>query len=243
MEVITTAFLISAFFGGVIMFFAPCTFPIVPAFLASLVSKDVRNTQEHEVFIRTIFFTVGFSIIFVLLGMVSAVAGTFLRGYEDWFLDIGGVIIILFGLSLFDIPILKNSFQRIKIPQIEKGRIVRPLLLGIIFGIGWSPCAGPLLASILLLASQTGTALAGGVLLFVFSVGLAIPFIVTGAMYGKAYSFFNGFSKHHKKIAFISGIFLIIIGVSLIFRGSLLFTEVGFFFYDLFGIVPMCEYY
>jgi cytochrome c-type biogenesis protein len=238
--------MISAFAGGVAMFLAPCTLPIVPAFLASMVPDEKCLNHQREIFIRTVLFTVGFSVVFVVLGMLSGYFGATLTVYKSILAQIGSMFIIAFGLMLigvFQIPVLRNAFQRIRVPKMKKGRVIRPIVLGVVFALGWSPCAGPLLASILLLASQTGTVVEGGVLLMIFSLGLAVPFILTGALFAQSTHFFASYAKYQKHISIVSGVFLIVLGFSLLFSQTLLFSDVGFALYDFFGVVPMCYYY
>lgn len=246
MPELSLAFLLSAFVGGFVMFLAPCTLPIVPAFIASMMPDAVSKNPRREIIIRTIAFTIGFACVFVLLGILSGFLGAALSVYKQTLTQIGAVFIIIFGfalLGLFEIPFLKQSFQRLRVPSMKKGRVFRPALLGVVFALGWSPCAGPVLASILLLASQTGTAVQGGLLLGLFSLGLAIPFILVGALYAHLLGFFDLYTKYHRTISVISGVFLIFLGGSLLFTESLMFSTFGFAMYDFFGIAPMCTYY
>lgn len=243
---ISLVFAISAFSAGVAMFLAPCTFPIVPAFLASMVPDTEGEHYDREMLLRTIVFTVGFGVVFTLFGVLSGFLGSTLIVYKSTLSQIGAVAIIIFGLALlgvFDIPILKHSFQRLRVPIIKKGRVLRPAFLGVVFALGWSPCAGPLLVSILLLASQTGTVLEGGILLAIFSLGLAVPFIFVGSLYAYSLRFFNIYEKYYKLISTISGLLLLVLGISLLFTQTIIYTQFGYMLYDAFGIVPMCSYY
>jgi cytochrome c-type biogenesis protein len=243
---LSLTFAFSAFLGGIIMFLAPCTLPLVPAFLASLAPESKASHHEREVLIRTVIFSLGFSIVFVLLGILSGFLGAALALYKQVLTQVGAVLIIVFGLSLlgvFQIPILKSSFQRLRVPKMEKGRFVRPFLFGVVFALGWSPCAGPLLASILLLASQTGTVVQGGLLLALFSLGLALPFMLTGMLYAHAVGFFNLYEKYYRHISMVSGAFLVLLGGGLLFGMSLLLSDFGFMLYDILGIAPICTYY
>ncbi len=243
---ISVTFAISAFVGGLLMFLAPCTFPLIPAFLASMMPEGVCKNYRSEILIRTIVFSFGFAVVFTILGMLSGIFGSAIAEYKTLLIQIGGISIIILGLMIlgvFELPFLKNTFQRLRLPQMKKGRVLRPLLLGIIFALGWSPCAGPILASILLLASQSGTVLEGGILLALFSSGLALPFILTGLLYAHTTSFFSTNGAYIKYVSIVSGALLIVLGVTLFFSQSLVFTEVGFFLYNILGIAPMCTYY
>ena len=245
MHELSLILMVSAFAGGVVMFLAPCTLPIVPAFLVSLVPDAVRHNKRREITIRTISFTFGFSIIFFLFGLLSAYLGSWIAHYKVIFSQVGSVLIILFGLAIlgvFELPLLKNTFQRIRVPHMEKGRFARPLLLGVVFALGWSPCAGPILASILLLASQSATLMQGGVLLLTFSLGLAVPFILTGLLYAQSVHAFTGYARYERYLSKFSGVFLIVLGVSLLSSQSILMSDFGFQIYHFFGLAPLCVY-
>lgn len=239
-------FIVSAFVGGVAMFLAPCTLPIVPAFLASMVPDSLYAHRRQEIVVRTVMFVLGFSVIFFIFGLLSAYFGSSVASYRTSLAQIGSVFIILFGLTLFglfELPFLKRAFQRVRMPSLKKGRVARPLVMGVVFALGWSPCSGPLLASILLLATQSSTVWSGGVLLLVFSFGLSIPFIFTGLLYAQSAHMFEGYMRYERYITKGSGIFLVLLGVLLLTQQNFLMSTVGFKLYDMLGIVPMCTYY
>jgi len=243
---ISVIFALSAFAGGIAMFLAPCTFPLVPAFLASMVPNKLDKHYDKEMLIRTLMFSLGFTVVFTTLGLLSGVLGASLIPYKTLLLKIGAVAIIVLGLSLmgaFNIPYLNRSFQRLRVPVLKKDRYIRPSLVGVVFALGWSPCAGPILVSILLLASQTGTALEGGILLAFFSLGLAVPFILIGSLYAYTIGVFKWYEKYHKIVSLLSGGLLVALGATLLVSGSLLFANFGYTFYEFFGIAPMCMYY
>jgi cytochrome c-type biogenesis protein len=235
----------TAFIGGVLMFLAPCTLPLVPAFIASLVpgKQNVIDNYKRRVLQRTILFSAGFTLIFVLFGIFTGLFGSKIASYKLLLSQIGGVFIIIFGLALlnlFQIPFLtKSGNVGSKIPFQTYGSFA-PLILGIVFALGWTPCAGPILASILFLASDSGTILQGGILLFIFSMGLAVPFILVGVFLGYTSKLLLFYERFHKVIGGVSGVFLITLGVFLVFGQSIVVTSWGFALYSFFGYMPMC---
>ncbi len=243
---ISLVFIISSFIAGVLMFLAPCTFPLVPAFIASMMPESVCKNPQKEILIRTIVFSLGFSGVFVLLGILGGIFGSVFIAYKELLTKVGALIILIFGFSMlgiFDVPFFKNSFQRLHVPKMKKGRVVRPALLGTVFALGWSPCAGPILVSILVLASQGETVMEGGLLLGIFSLGLSLPFILTGLLYGHISGFFGLYDTHYVYVSYISGALLVLLGTVLFFMHGQIFTQVGIFLYSVLGIAPMCTYY
>ena len=231
------------------MFLAPCTLPLVPAFLVSLMPGDRGNTNKsgytRELLMKTVLFSSGFTLVFVLFGILTGFFGAVFMSYKLILSQIGGVFIIIFGFSLLNIvriPVAQNSVSQIGKIILKKNNISTSLILGGLFALGWTPCAGTILISILLLASQSGTAFHGGMLLAVFSLGLAVPFILVGALYAHTVSVFNFYETYRSSITIVSGIFLVTIGFILLFGYSLAMTQWGFQLYSFFGFTPMCTY-
>ncbi len=240
---LSSTILLSAFTAGILMSFAPCTLPLIPAFLASLVPPN-NKSKLTSLLIQSIYFCFGFSFVFICFGILAGYAGSVLSTYKLILSQIGAVFIIIFALSLFNI--IKLPFK-IKIFNATKNttratQSYTPVVLGSLFALGWSPCAGPLLVSILLLASNLGTAMQGGVLLAIFSLGLSLPFILLGALYGHTLSFFKLYEQHYQKIRIVSGVFLLSVGIIMLFGQSFRMTEFGFMVYNFFGYIPMCTY-
>ncbi|OGN08550.1 MAG: hypothetical protein A3J46_03805 [Candidatus Yanofskybacteria bacterium RIFCSPHIGHO2_02_FULL_41_11] len=222
---------ISSFIAGIFTFFAPCTLPLVPAFLGiisgvkgsgSLSAGDL-TLYRWRIFRNAIFYVLGFSLVFILFG-VSFTFLTQALGLKDWLQRIGGVFIVLFGLMLMgwlQFPFLSQGRQ-IRASQVfNSASLINSFFLGALFALGWSPCVGPLLGSVLLLASTTGTVIEGTFLLVVFTIGLGLPFLLTALLIGKAFSTFRSASssaqwgKMLEAINKIAGIFLIFLGVLL----------------------------
>ncbi len=220
------ALIVSSFVAGIFTFFAPCTLPLVPAFLGVIagVGQEELNDKEKmrklrwRIFNNAVFYVLGFSIIFVLFGVAFSFLGKVVI-VRDLLQRIGGILIILFGLVL--VGLLKigwlSSEKQIHAPKLfQSASKANSFGIGALFALGWSPCVGPLLGSVLLLASGSSTVIQGTFLLIVFSLGLAIPFLVTALLIGKAFSAFSRWSKALKIINIIAGAFLITLGILLV---------------------------
>ena len=219
----------SAFIGGLLTFLAPCTLPLVPAYLGFIggVSGKVRRetavARPHErlfLLINALFFVLGFSVVFVGYGLVSGAFGSMLIIHRELFARVGGVLIVLFGLSLLDVFPMGKFFQNMSRPLprwVRAGTAGGAFLLGFLFALGWSPCLGPILGSILVLAATGGHAFQGAFLLGVYSLGLGVPFIILAAIYGSAFSYIPRLSRFVPIAAWIGAWVLIVLGLLLVF--------------------------
>ncbi|MBI4435288.1 sulfite exporter TauE/SafE family protein [Candidatus Uhrbacteria bacterium] len=224
-----SSLLLPAFVAGILTFLAPCTLPLVPAYLGFISgagAKDFQNPAlrpmiRRRVLLNGLFYVLGFSIIFVSLGVLFGVSGAALAQYQDVLTKIGGVFILFFGLYLVGalerIPALQaflSRDRRFRFPQmLRPGSPVSSLIFGATFAFGWTPCVGPILGSILLLASTTATAMQGALLLSVFSVGLAIPFLLIAAGVGHATHTVGRLSRLLPYVSLVGGILLLVLGV------------------------------
>lgn len=220
-------FIISTFFAGILTFLAPCTLPLVPAYLGFIsgIDQDALKNPEtargarRKIFLNGVAFIVGFSLVFITFGILAGIAGQVLAPYRIWLARIGGVLVILFGLFMlgfFKLPFFQSD-KRIPIPKwLTLGRPSSSLFIGGTFALGWTPCVGPILGSVLLLAGTSATAVQGGFLLAVFSLGLAIPFLLIALVFSRATKYINAISKYLKWISIIGGIFLILLGALLV---------------------------
>ena len=239
--------IVSSFVAGMFTFFAPCTLPLVPAFLGVISGVDQKDLQDPEkakqarkkIFLNAVFYVLGFSLIFILFGIAFSFLGQILV-FRVWIQRIGGVLIILFGLVLLGIlkiPILNRDHQ-IRVPKLfQKQGKTNSFAIGALFAFGWSPCVGPLLGTILLLASGSSTVLQGTVLLVLFSLGLAVPFLLTAFLAGRAFSAFSRWGKVLTAVNAIGGIFLIGLGILMV---SDQFTNV---FNSLRGALEITPFY
>jgi len=229
----------AAFLAGVLMFLAPCTLPLVPGYLAFIsgvpdISKGVPFVRAR-VMHNAVAYVLGFSIVFILLGVFAAGIGAFLGPWRDMLGRAAGAIIILFGLTmlgLFRLPFLSRE-RHIRIPKfLTLGHPQSSFLLGVLFAIGWSPCIGPILGTILLFASSSATAFQGALLLAVFSAGLGLPFLLTALLITHVQSAFTKFAGFARVLSFAGGIILILLGILMLFGNMGLLIQWGFSLFD-----------
>lgn len=219
-----------AFVSGVITFFAPCTLPLVPAFLgviAGVGQQDLEDPEKIEqmrwkIFINAVFYVLGFSTIFILFGIAFSLLGT-ISSIQVWIQRIGGVLIILFGLFIvgaLKVSWLNTQKQFHSVKLFKTASMINSFGIGALFALGWSPCVGPILGGILLLASTSGSILQGTILLISFAAGLGLPFLLTSLLVGKAMKVFSRMGKVLTIINAIAGAFLIILGTLLLLGQS-----------------------
>lgn len=216
--------IVSAFLAGVAMFFAPCTLPLVPAFLAtvagvnptSLQGADQSRVVRWRIFKTAIAFVVGFSAIFILLGIGVTAIGQ-VPQIRIWFQRFAGVAMITFGSTLLDLLRLP-SFET-KLPLFSSWRERLPFLhsafVGVAFGLAWSPCIGPILGSVLFLAAGSSTIGQGTFLLFIFALGQAVPFILSALFIGHLMGSITRWAKVAQIVNRIAGAMLVIFGILL----------------------------
>ncbi len=232
--------IVPAFIAGILTFLAPCTLPIVPGYLAFISGTSLEDLKDPakskkvrwKIFLNGLFFVSGFSAVFILLGtLVGLVGATVLVPYRLWLGRIGGIFVIIFGL--FMLNVLKIAFlaqeKQFKAPAIfKRGQPLNSFILGSAFAFGWTPCVGPILGSILFLASTSATALQGGLLLTVFSAGLAIPFLAIALGIGGASRYIDNISRYLNFVSIIGGVFLIFLGVLLLTGNIALLISWGY---------------
>ncbi len=212
---------ITAFLGGLLSFLSPCVLPLIPSyvsFITGISFEDFKTGDKKKIrkltLINSSAFVLGFSTVFILLGVFSSVVGKFLAVYYDHIRIIGGSIIILLGLYVMGI--LKLDFlsyeKRVHLQSKPKGHF-GSYIVGLTFGAGWTPCIGPILGSILLITSTSGSAVQGFWFLLVYSLGLAIPFMITSLAINSFISHFTAIQKYMRLIMILSGLLLIAFGV------------------------------
>ena len=214
---------IVAFSTGMLSFFSPCILPLVPSYLIFISGITFDNYNELEfkkyrkiVLIHSISFIFGFSVVFVSLGISSSLIGKFLSTYQTYITRFGGLILILMGLyylNIIRIPML-NHEKIIHLKEKPVG-LLGSFIIGITFSVGWTPCVGPALSSILIIASTTQNILEGIYLLSLYSLGLAIPFIISALIFDRLFTLLKRFSHIVRYSMKVMGILLIIIGVLL----------------------------
>ena len=250
---LSIGFILASFFAGLLTFLAPCTLPLVPAYLGfisgvdqdALKNPETAKTARRKIFQNGLAFIVGFSLVFIVFGVLAGFAGTALAPYRIWLARVGGVLVILFGLfmlGVFKLSIFQTD-KRIPIPKwLTLGKPSSSLFIGGTFALGWTPCVGPILGSILLLAGTSGTAFTGGIMLTVFSTGLAIPFLLIALAFSKATAYIDRISKYLKAVSVIGGIFLILLGLLLATDNFGLTIQYGYELFDFINYEGLLDY-
>ena len=198
------------FLEGVLTFISPCLLPMLPLYVSYFAGGGNRSTSKTLK--SALGFVTGFTIIFVAMGALAGVLGGFLREYKTIVNIVLGLLVILFGLSflgVFNLSFFKGSNKSV---NTENMGFFSALLFGIIFSIGWTPCVGAFLGTALSLAAQQAHVLEGMIMLLIYSLGLAIPFIASALLIDYLKNAFNWIKKHYNVINVISGVFLILIG-------------------------------
>lgn len=246
--------MVSSFVAGLLIFLAPCTLPLVPGylgFISGVSFEDLKNQERsksarRKIFLNGLFFILGFSAVFVIMGtLVGFVGASVLAPYRIWFSRIGGVFVIIFGL--FMLNVVKISFlsgeRQFRTPIIfTRGKPVNSFILGSAFAFGWTPCVGPILGSILFVASTSATAFQGAFLLSVFSLGLALPFLMVAAGMGFAVNLIGKLTGVLNVISIVGGVFLILLGILLLTGNAVLLVSWGYRFFQFIEYDRLLEY-
>ena len=221
---------IVAFTAGLLSFFSPCVLPLVPAYIANLAGTTIVDDKSRTNYLPTLFhslfFVLGFSLIFVALGASVGLVGNVIHAHSTLLRQIAGGVIIIFGIFMiaaFKLPWL-NYEKRISTDVGSKPGYFRSVVIGAVFALGWTPCIGPILGAILMLAGMSQTMWQGALLLVIYSLGLGIPFIIIGLAWGMIMPLWKGINRHLGTISIVSGVLLIIVGI-LIFIGQLSFLS------------------
>ncbi len=270
-----------AFLAGVLAFLSPCVLPIIPAYLSYVSGVGVEELQRERrlinprVFMSALFFVIGFSLVFTLLGASASFIGQMLRDYQSQIAQIGGGIVIFFGLHFAGVLLRQNFlkeligveaflfalyvfkaisletflalsgalaivlgmymfgvheylYRQFKVEAKTKVSYLGAFVIGLIFAFGWTPCIGPVLGSILFIASQQDTVGQGAMLLLLFSVGLGIPFLIAGLLFSAFLSFVKRFGKFFGYVEFVGGLLLISLGVLLVLDKLGWFATLGY---------------
>lgn len=208
-----------ALFAGIASFFSPCVFSLVPAYVSYLSGSSAGNENAKAGYSlkQGVFFILGFTVIFVLLGSIFAGLGAISYNITQWLTRIGGLVVILFGLHtmhIITIPFL-NFDTRYHGKMNKSSNNLTSFLMGIFFSAGWSPCVGPILGLILTFALNGGNIFLGGLYLLAFSMGLGIPFLIAATQIDWVTSILKKNGKLMKTIEFIMGIIMVLLGILL----------------------------
>jgi cytochrome c-type biogenesis protein len=232
-----------AFLAGLASFLSPCVFSLVPAYVGYLGGLAAAGGQDSKssrwiTFSHGLAFVLGFSVVFVLLGVAASFAGGLLFDLRFWLSKIGGVVVVIFGLHMigvFHIPFLAYDTRVQQAPDPKWGYL-SSALMGVFFSAGWSPCVGPVLGAILTLAWNGGSISLGATLLSAYSIGLGIPFLAAALGIGWVTTILRKYGKTMRYVEIAMGVILVVIGV-LLFTGTFeLIAQQGQFFFFDFGI-------
>ncbi len=213
---------VGAFIAGLLSFLSPCVLPLIPSYITYITGLSFADLQaEHpthkvrvQTMIHSLLFIGGFTVVFILLGASATFIGGFLQEHMDLLRKIGGVLIVIFGLhvsGIFDIGILLGE-KRVTIHRKPAG-YAGSFVVGVAFAAGWTPCIGPILASILMVAATEETVYHGIALLLMYSLGLGLPFFLASLAMHQFLVVFNRFKKYIRLFEIVTGLFLILIGV------------------------------
>lgn len=210
-----------AFTAGLFSFLSPCVLPLFPSYLSfvtgmsvSDLSGDLTATARRRVLLHAVAFVAGFSLIFVMLGASFSAASAFLLDYRDWIRRIGGALIVIFGLYMAGLLRI-GIFSRTTQWQLREKPVgyMGSLIVGVTFAIGWTPCVGPILGSILSLASTTETVQRGVGLLVAYSAGLGAPFLLSALALGVFLKFVRRYQRFIPVVERAAGLVLVVVGV------------------------------
>ena len=225
---------IGALIAGLLSFLSPCVLPLMPSYLSYITGvsfEDLQDTTDKKrirmrTLINSLFFILGFSLVFISLGASSSAIGRLFVSYQDWIRIIGGVVIIFFGLfvaGFFQANILQRE-KRFHLRGKPAGYL-GSTVVGTAFAAGWTPCIGPILGTLLMYASAQGSTLYGVKLLSMYSLGLAIPFLFASLAFNSFLSYSKRIRKYMKVIMLASGILLIAFGILLLTNKLTLITS------------------
>jgi len=226
-----------AFLAGLASFLSPCVFALVPAYVGYLSGQSVASSRQDEsnrwvTLSHGVAFVLGFSVVFIFLGLGASALGSLLFDLRPWLTRIGGFVVVVFGLhmtGIIRIPFLQYDIRRQTAPDRKLGYL-SSALMGVFFSAGWSPCVGPILGTILTISLSGGSIAQGGVLLTAYSAGLAIPFLIAATQIGLVTKVLRRYGKVMHYVEIAMGIVLIAVGVMLFMGRFEQFANVGFFF-------------
>ncbi len=214
-----------AFSAGFISFVSPCVLPLIPSYITyitgvsfkELTDVETRGKLRWKTIFHSLFFIMGFSTVFILMGASASYLGQLLIDYQDWIMKGGGVLIIILGIhftGVISLPFLQME-RRFELRKKPLG-YVGSFLVGIVFAAGWTPCVGPILSTILLYASTSKSFTTGVVLLGFYSLGLGIPFFLASLAFNSFLSAFERVKQYMRIITVVSGVFMIGVGILLL---------------------------
>ena len=200
------------FLEGFISFLSPCMLPMLPLYISYFAGNA---DKKHKTLARALAFVLGFTVVFTVLGLFAGTLGQLLARYQTGVNIVSGALVVVFGLSYLDVirlPMFKGM---------QGGRSVTSVfsafLFGVIYSVSLTPCVGAFLGSALMMASSTGGAVTGTLLLLTYSLGLGVPFLVSAVLIDRLNAVFGAIKKHYRVVNIVCGVFLIVVGVLMMF--------------------------
>ncbi len=233
-----------AFVAGVLMFLAPCTLPLLPAYLgfisgasaSDFADPKLRKTIRIRVLWNGFLYGLGFATVFITLGMLVGVMGGALVPWRKALIRLGGAFVIFFGLSTVipSAPFFRflQSERRVRFASLKPGSAIASFLFGASFALGWTPCVGPILGGVLTFAATTAHPIQGAYYLAIFSLGLGLPFMIVAYFFGSAAEYIARFERYARPIACVGGVLLVFLGALMLSDNLARWT---LFMYQLFG--------
>lgn len=226
---------VAAFVAGTVSFLSPCVLPLVPGYVSLISGSTIDELQKESaekrkllasVMLKSFMFILGFSAVFISLGAAATKIGQLTTRYHSVLSIVAGAVIIIFGLHLTGLLQIKALYADKRIHSTIGGQgFFAPFLVGFAFAFGWTPCIGPILAGILTLAAAESTVSRGILLLAVYSLGLAVPFLLTSVGIERFLKFYQRFRRHLHTVEVASGALLIVIGLLIGFNKFTMFNQ------------------
>ena len=227
--------------AGVLSFLSPCVLPIVPPYLAYMGGismsdmQDGERTAQRRALVSSLFFVLGLSTVFLILGFTASAFGRFFLTNQDWFVSAAGIIIIIFGVHFLGIFRIGFMDREMRVDAGDRGgSMFGAYILGLAFAFGWTPCIGPILGAILSIAASEADVTRGTLLLGVYAAGLGIPFILVAAFFPRLTGLMAWMRAHMRRIEQIMGLLLITVGI-LMLTGK--FTDFSWWLNETFPIL------
>ncbi len=218
---------LAAFVAGLLSFLSPCVLPLVPGYVSLISGASVEDLQSEDrrvfatVMLHSLTFILGFSVVFIALGAVATGIGQLANEYHNILAKVAGIIVIIFGLHLTGLFKIKALYADKRLHDVKgSSSALGSFVVGFAFAFGWTPCIGPILATILVFAGAQQTVLKGVLLLAIYSLGLAVPFLLTSLGVDRFLGFYSKFRRHLHTVEVVSGVLLIAVGI-LIFMNNL----------------------
>jgi cytochrome c-type biogenesis protein len=216
--------LLAAFGAGLVSFFSPCVAPLIPGYIGYLSGSSLQREPEkgssRKTLVPCLLFVAGFSLAFVALGVLSASAGRLVAAYSPVLETIAGIVMIGMGAFLLNWlprPVMEwlSRERRLHLdaPLLQRASALAPLVLGVVFAAGWTPCIGPVLGAILLVVASSGQIGAGFLLLLIYSLGFALPFLAIGLGWSTSLRVMGWFRRHAQVVSTVTGVALIVFGI------------------------------